>query len=148
MKNVSKGDLKVLPSDILVSTKEYNTPYVYEFWGKNTGFKKKSLKTTETSRNEDRSKFMYCQRYTPEAEELCKNPQSLQVTLNSRYIFLIKAKNPKHLPYPYVFHPQKRAYLEPRFFRSSLQTQRVHLTPLCTLTGRWRNDVEPDFSGS
>lgn len=46
-------------------------------------FKKKSLKTTETSRNEDSSKFMHHQRYKLEAEELCKNPQSLQVISNS-----------------------------------------------------------------
>lgn len=54
--------------------------------GKNR-LKKISLKTTETSSNEDRSKFMCCQRYKPEAEELYKNPQSLQVILNSGYIF-------------------------------------------------------------
>lgn len=56
---------------------------------------------------------MYCQCYKPEAEELCKNPQSLQVILNSGYI-LQKQKIHSILPYPYLFTHWKETYLEPR----------------------------------
>lgn len=111
---------------------------------KRQGREKKSVKTTESSRNKNRSKFLHCQFYKSESRKLqenCKNPQSLQVILNSWHIFLIKAKNPKHLPYPYIFTLWNEACLE-TCFKSSLQTHRVHLTPLCTLTGRWRDDAE------
>lgn len=73
--------------------------------GKNR-LKKISLKTTETSSNEDRSKFMCCQRYKPEAEELCKNPQIFAGYLKLR-IHLLKAKNPKHFAISLHFHPLK-----------------------------------------
>lgn len=50
---MSKGDLKILLND--TSAKEYTSGYVYAFEEKK---EKKSLKTTETSRSKDKSKFM------------------------------------------------------------------------------------------
>lgn len=55
--------------------------------------------------------------------------------------FSYKSKETKVLAIPLHFHPLRWNLLR-NVLRSSIETQRVHLTPLSTLTGRWRDDVE------
>ena len=121
MENESKGNLKVLLSDILTSAKEYDTRYVYELWGKKQVKKKKSLKTTETSRNEDRSKFIHLSMLQAWSRTLQKS--SIFASYLKLMIHLIKAKNPKHFAISLHFHPLKGNLLKTMLYKFSTNSK-------------------------